>query len=809
MPFGTIKQPLPCVGKRNTLSICMIVKNEEANIARAIQSFLPFADEIVVNDTGSSDKTIEIVNSFPKTVLMQSEWIGDFSYSRNLSFEKATCPWILWMDADDYVPPDQVKSFLNLKTAPLDRMISFTVCNTEEGKPTGLRFMQARMFPNHPKIRFEGRIHENVVNAAANLGLNVVNTNTLIWHMGYETAEIREKKARRNLEIQLADPEQENRIEGLLELGDSYSVLKNYEKAAEYYRRASEFPCTLDQMPLKNGSMSKLGRHLASQNKFDEAMEVFEKCIKLFPKNEEAYYCMATLLMTQKKIKESMPYFRKVLTLKPDVSSNGTNYFTIKQDSLKHLSHWEFLEGNFKLSKNYAEEILKGDKDHQEAKFLLERAQTALQNKNDKRPLLSLCIIAKNEEKNIGECLKSAQGLADEIIVTDTGSSDKTIEIAKSYGAKIEHFEWTKDFSAARNYCISKATGRWIIWLDADDRMPENTIKEIRNLLNRETPNKVFYLEVSDNKGTKFLQIRIFPNKEQIKFEGRIHEQILPSIRKLGLYEARLPLEIIHTGYDDPNILKEKQRRNLELFKEQFPNEKGMNPLDMYHYGTCYNILGERENALKWLKESLKEAKSQGYNELRALLPHDIACILEQQGDLEAALEILEQSLLEVQFEPSMLKRAQILGILGRNEEAVKWFGYCAVLVPQTTSLPSNIMQIHIKSLQFLAEYWKKTEHIPIAIEILKILKTMMLGTQYNSLALAEIYIARDRAVEALDNLEFLRKDLENTPEFAFLYGQALVLTNNLQEAIKIVSKAKETFPENEDLAKLANAMGI
>jgi len=810
MPFGTIKQPLPCVGKRNTLSICMIVKNEEANIGRAIQSFLPFADEIIVNDTGSTDKTIEIVQSFPKTVLMQSEWIGDFSYSRNLSFEKATCSWILWMDADDYVPPDQVKAFNNLKTTPLDRMISFTICNTENGKPTGLRFMQARMFPNHPKMRFEGRIHESVIKAASNLGLNVVNTNILIWHMGYETLEIREKKAKRNLEIQLTDPEQEKRMEGLLELGDSYSVLKDFEKAVEYYRRASEFPCTSDQLPLKNGSMTKLGRHLSAQNKFDEAIEIFEQCIKQFPKNEEAYYCMATVLIAQKKVQESIPYFRKVLTLKPDVSSNGTNYFIIKQDTLKYLSLWEFQEGNFKLAKNYAEEILKEDKDHQEAKFLLERAKTALQDKNDKRPLLSLCIIAKNEEKNIGECLKSAQGLADEIIVTDTGSSDNTIEIAKSYGAKIEHFEWTKDFSAARNYCISKATSRWIIWLDADDRLPEKTVNELRQILSKEPFSKVFYFEICDNKGARFSQIRVFPNKEQIKFEGRIHEQILPSIRKLGLSEIKLSLEIIHTGYDDPELLKEKQRRNLELFKEQFPGEKGMNSLDMFHYGTCYNILGEHENALKWLVASLAEAKKQGYDELAVLLPHDIACILEQQGNLESALETVELSLKEdANFESAMLKKAQLLGILGKNEEAVKWFGYCASHIPKPSALPSNAIQTHVKSLQFLAEYWKKTEHIPIAIEILKILKNFMTGTPHNPLALAEIYIARDKATEALGNLEFLKKDLEHTPEFAFLYGQALVLTNNVQEAIKIVLKAKKTFPDNEDIAKLATAMGI
>jgi glycosyltransferase involved in cell wall biosynthesis len=266
----------------------MIVKDEEANIARAIQSFLPFADEIVVNDTGSKDRTIEIVRSFPKTVLMQSEWIGDFAYSRNLGLEKASCSWILWMDADDYVPPDQVASFNKLKLAPLDRMISFTVCNTEEGKPTALRFMQARMFPNHPKMRFEGRVHESIVKAASNLGLNPVNTSIAIWHLGYETAEIRQKKARRNLELQLADPETENNIAGLLEMGDSNSVLGEIEKAADYYKRAAEFNCSSELIELKMNAINKYARHLAMLNKMEESREIFEKCIKQFPKNEEA-----------------------------------------------------------------------------------------------------------------------------------------------------------------------------------------------------------------------------------------------------------------------------------------------------------------------------------------------------------------------------------------------------------------------------------------------------------------------------------------------------------------------------------------
>lgn len=808
---------MPCIGKRNTLSVCMIVKNEEANIARAIQSFLPFADEIVVNDTGSTDKTIEIVESFPKTVLMTSEWVGDFSYSRNLSLKKATCSWVVWMDADDYVPPDQAEAFNKLKLMPLDKMIAFTILNTVEGgKPTGMRFLQSRMFPNNPNIRFEGLVHESMVKSAAEVGLHPINTNTIIWHTGYESPKLLKEKAQRDLDLLLSDPEYEEKIEGLIEFGDAYAILEEKEKAVEYYRRASEFKnCTPSQLDLKMNAMNKCARYLSEIGKIDEAKEVYNKCLEHFPRNDDSYYGLAVILVAENKKEEAMQYFRKLLTLKANVTIGGSNYVAIKQDALKNLSLFEFDKGNFKLSRNYAEEMLKNEPNNQDAKWLFDRANAALLSAKDKRPLLSLCMIVKNEEKNIGECLKSVQGLADEIVVTDTGSSDKTIEIAESFGAKIEHFKWIKDFSAARNYSFSKASSRWIIWLDADDRLPQKTVIELRKKLEQESPNKVFSLVVCNSTdggktGSKFFQVRIFPNKAQIKFEGRIHEQILPSIRKLGFQEVNLPLEVFHTGYEDRAFLKEKQLRNLEIFREQFPNEKGMNPLDMYQYGIAYEILEDNENALKWLKEASNTAEKQGYNELLVLSPYDIARILERQGNLPGALESLDLSLKEnSQFEPAILRKARILSMLGQSQEAIKWFGYSASIIPKTSFLPSNTANTHADSLKFLADYWKETDTLQIALDILKTLKNLLLGTPHNPLALAEIYVAQNKAAEALDNLEFLKKDLKNKPEFAFLYGQALALTGDVPNAIKIVGEAKKKFPQDQNIAELAKVMGV
>ena len=89
----------------------------------------------------------------------------------------------------------------------------------------------------------------------------------------------------------------------------------------------------------------------------------------------------------------------------------------------------------------------------------------------NRKPRLSVCMIVKNEERFLGQCLASVKDIADELIVIDTGSTDRTIEIAREHGAQVGHFEWCNDFAAARNVSIAPATGDWILFLDADEEL--------------------------------------------------------------------------------------------------------------------------------------------------------------------------------------------------------------------------------------------------------------------------------------------------------------------------------------------------
>ena len=100
-------------------------------------------------------------------------------------------------------------------------------------------------------------------------------------------------------------------------------------------------------------------------------------------------------------------------------------------------------------------------------------------------PKLSVCMIVRDEEKNLPRCLESVESVADELIIVDTGSKDNTISIAKDFGAKIFHFEWCDDFSAARNQYLKYATGNWILQIDADEELLLESVPHVMaSLLN-------------------------------------------------------------------------------------------------------------------------------------------------------------------------------------------------------------------------------------------------------------------------------------------------------------------------------------
>lgn len=191
-----------------------------------------------------------------------------------------------------------------------------------------------------------------------------------------------------------------------------------------------------------------------------------------------------------------------------------------------------------------------------------------------KSPRLTVCVIARNEEKFLGQCLASIRGLAHQIILVDTGSTDRTVEIAREHGADVHASAWREDFSAARNAALERATGDWILMLDADEELPPD--QHARLIEDAKHPEVIALRLPLINRGLEAegpsYVPRFFRNAPGICFYGRIHEQVFPSLVVLakawGLKTGFGSARIAHHGYSAEMVReRNKIERNLRLLR--------------------------------------------------------------------------------------------------------------------------------------------------------------------------------------------------------------------------------------------------
>ncbi len=219
-------------------------------------------------------------------------------------------------------------------------------------------------------------------------------------------------------------------------------------------------------------------------------------------------------------------------------------------------------------------------------------------------------MIVRDESDNLHRCLSSVKDIVDEIIIVDTGSKDNTIEIAESFGAKIFKFKWEEDFAAARNYSLSKCGGNFILYLDADEILSENSKLSLRELV-AGNQGKAFSclinnISSSSDRSSIGRYCRIFPNHHGLKFEGKVHEQIEYSLSKNNIEIIDSDIEIIHYGYDaDKEALNAKALRNLELLLAEYSlNPSGYNS---YQIALTYSLLNEIEKAKDYFEIALQD----------------------------------------------------------------------------------------------------------------------------------------------------------------------------------------------------------
>jgi glycosyltransferase involved in cell wall biosynthesis len=226
-------------------------------------------------------------------------------------------------------------------------------------------------------------------------------------------------------------------------------------------------------------------------------------------------------------------------------------------------------------------------------------------------------MIMKNGEATLERCLQSVRNLFGEIIVVDTGSTDRSREIATGYGARVVDFPWADNFAAARNISLEHATGDWVFWLDADEWLdPSNRQKLEALLANLPHRNSAFLMRqcsaLADGPHAinAVDQVRLFRSHDGLSWRYRVHEQILPSLQSFGAALEQTDIVICHAGFAEAAVLRSKVERNLRLLELEI-REQPDDPFVLYNLGAVHLTLGRYPAALAYLRKSLSGCRQE------------------------------------------------------------------------------------------------------------------------------------------------------------------------------------------------------
>ncbi|MGO9751592.1 MAG: glycosyltransferase [Solirubrobacteraceae bacterium] len=393
---------------------------------------------------------------------------------------------------------------------------------------------------------------------------------------------------------------------------------------------------------------------------------------------------------------------------------------------------------------------------------LARRARTVAQRAHPATGLtLSLCMIVRDEEAMLPRCLAAVAPAVDEIVIVDTGSQDRTIEIARSFGARVIEREWTGSFSEARNVSFEQATGDWLLYLDADEVLIAEDVDRLRALTGQTWREAFHLLETNftgeEDWGTAMTHsaLRVFRNRPNYRFSGRLHEQIaeqLPVYLPERIHHANVRID--HYGYlGVVRNAKEKERRNIELLLAQKADSP---PTAFLHFnlGSEYYAINDFGSALREFEQSWMMVKS---------LP---------EGRLSDYTSTL------------FARMVKTLRACGRHQDAIDRAAEGLELFPGYTDLvlEQGYASFKMNRIDDAIGYWEKCIEMGDAPAVYA--ATVGSGTYMPRLSLADLHVSRGEVARAL---ELLRWCADNHPEFfGFIlpYASALLRTGSSSEDV-------------------------
>jgi tetratricopeptide (TPR) repeat protein len=290
---------------------------------------------------------------------------------------------------------------------------------------------------------------------------------------------------------------------------------------------------------------------------------------------------------------------------------------------------------------------------------------------------LSLCMIVRNEERFLGDALTSVQGVVDEICIADTGSTDGTVAIAESFGARITHIEWRDDFAWARNQALEMANGAWIFVLDADERLAPGSRELLRALRSVPPDGRGRWIRCRnyndaerETVSSTNAIIRIFPNDPALRYRGTLHEYVGRLGEATALPSERTGIEILHRGYTHELMSsRSKAARNLRVSRAAFESSPD-DSVHVYNYAMSALLAGEYDVAREQLARvlTLSAGTPRGF---RPMAMVKLAGLYVDDGRALEALPIADSCVeLVPTFPDAHFARGRALVALGRYNEA-------------------------------------------------------------------------------------------------------------------------------------------
>jgi len=473
---------------------------------------------------------------------------------------------------------------------------------------------------------------------------------------------------------------------------------------------------------------------ITEMKEFQRAEEIFKEAKALYPLNQRVSFLLIDVLLQQGKEDAAMQEIEEAMTK-----------FTVEEGLLAA------------------------------ALAVREKVGAKEIKRNKKRGSLSVSMIIKNEGQNIAKCLTSARPIADEMIVVDTGSTDRTKDIAKALGAKVYGFAWTGDFSEARNFSLSKASGDWILSLDADEVISSIDYKALKELVKRRKPaayrivtrnysNEVGAQGFSANTGeypveeTGFgwfpsTKVRLFPNDRRIRFENPVHEFLEGTVTRSGIPIMPCDIPVHHYG-----------RLNIEKLREK---------------GEAYYLLGK------------KKLEEKGETDLKAIFELGVqAGELKKYDEAAAFFERLVRH--EARYPLALFNLGFVYMELCRYEEALELSKKAFELDPEKKECAVNYAHCELvagdvdKALQLLEGTIKKNPEYPPAMGVI-----------------AAAYAIKGGKGEGISIIEELQSKQFNCANCLHDIANGLFLSGRYQQAMSVYDLIAQTKQLKENTREL------